>query len=56
MDVAGRGNVGDSATYLYINVGLIRPAKVAVIARGHLTHFVFGVVLCFSIVRVYDMK
>ena len=49
-------HVGDSATYLYINVGLIRPAKVAVIARGHLTHFVFGVVLCISIVQVYDMK
>ena len=32
MDVAGRGNVGDSATYLYINEVLIRSAKVAVIA------------------------
>ena len=37
MYVAGRGNVGDSATLLYINEGLIRLAKVAVIARGHLT-------------------
>ena len=37
MDVAGRGNVGDSATQLYINVVLISLAKVAVIARGLLT-------------------
>ena len=47
MDVAGRGNVGDSATQLYINEVLISPAKVAVIARGHLTLFVFGLVVCF---------
>ena len=40
MDVAGRGNVGDSATYVYINVDLIRPAKVAVIVRGHFDAFV----------------
>ena len=39
MDVAGRGNVGDSATYVYINVDLIRPAKVAVIVRGHFDAF-----------------
>ena len=35
MDVAGRGIVGNAATYLYIKLGLISPAKVAVIARGH---------------------
>ena len=34
--------VGDSATLLYINEGLIRLAKVTVIARGHLT----GLLLC----------
>ena len=38
-------SVGDSATYLYINEVLISPAKVAVIARGHLTVFVFDVIL-----------
>ena len=37
MDVAGKRNVGDSATLLYINVALIRLAKFAVIARRHLT-------------------
>ena len=42
MSVAWRGSVGDSATLLYINEGLIRLAKVAVIARGHLT----GLLLC----------
>ena len=42
MYVAGRGNVVDSATLLYINESLIRLAKVAVIARGHLT----GLLLC----------
>ena len=45
MDVAGRGNAGNSTTYLYINDVFISPAKVAVIARGRLTVFVFGVVL-----------
>ena len=44
--------VGDSAIELYINEGLIRPAKVAVIARGHLTLFVFGLVLCFGCPRL----
>ena len=39
--------MGDAATYLYINEVLISPAKVAVIARGHLTLFVFGLVVCF---------
>ena len=39
--------VGDSATEMCINEGLIRPAKVAVIARGHLTLFVFGLVFVF---------
>ena len=54
MYVAGRGNVGNSATYLYINEELVSLAKVAVIARGHLT----GLLLCgFVLVfRVYDMK
>ena len=42
MYVARRGDVGDSATLLYINEGLIRLAKVAVIAHGHLT----GLLLC----------
>ena len=45
--------VGDSAALLYINEGLIRLAKVAVIARGHLT----GLLWCgFCFFRVYDMK
>ena len=35
MYVAGRGDVGNSATYLYINDELISLAKVAVIVRGH---------------------
>ena len=58
MDVAGRGNVGDfgfgrfSNIIVYVNEGLIRPAKVAVIARGHLTLFVFGSVLCFGFPRL----
>ena len=45
MDVAGRGNVKYSATYLYINdVFIFRSAKVAVISdREYLVrYFVFG--------------
>ena len=42
MDVAMRGNVGHSATYLYINEMLISSAKVAVIVRGLFDAFVFG--------------
>ena len=45
MDVAGRGNVGDSATCLYINEVLISSAKVAVIVRSYLTLLVL---VCFS--------
>ena len=45
IDGAGRGNVGDSATYLYINEVLINSAKVAVIVRGSLTLLVL---VCFS--------
>ena len=51
MDVAGRGNVGETETYVYINVDLIRPAKVAVIVRGHFDAFV-----CLVCFRVHDMK
>ena len=43
--------MGDSATKLYINEVLISPAKVAVVARGHSTLFVFWfgcVILGFS--------
>ena len=47
MDVAGRGNVGDSATYLYINEVLISSAKVAVIVRGLFDAFGFGSFSCF---------
>ena len=47
MDVAGRGNVGDSATYLYINEVLISSAKVAVIVRGYLTLLVLVRFSCF---------
>ena len=55
MYVAGRGNVGNSATYLYINEELIRLAKVAVIARGYLTGlFLVWFLICWF--RVYDMK
>ena len=39
MDVAGRGNVRNSATYLCINERLVKLAKVAVIARGQITWF-----------------
>ena len=39
MDVARRGNVGNPATYLYINERLVKLAKVAVIARGQITWF-----------------
>ena len=38
----GYHTVGDSPTLLYINEGLIRLAKVSVIACGHLT----GLLLC----------
>ena len=51
MDVAGRGDLGDSATKLYINVVLISSAKVAVIARGHLTGL-FLVWFCFDFSRL----
>ena len=37
---------------IHINEGLIRPAKVTVIACGHLTLFVFGLVLCFGFPRL----
>ena len=50
--IGDQHSVGDSATPLYINEGLIRPAKVAVIARGHLTLFVLGLVLCFGSLRL----
>ena len=52
MDVAGRGNVGDSATYLYINEVLIRSAKVAVIVRGSLTLLVWFVFRVFGYSRL----
>ena len=39
MDVAG--NLGDSATYFYINEVLISSAKVAVIVRGLFYAFCF---------------
>ena len=55
MYVAGRGNVGNSATQLHINEELIRLAKVAVIARGYLTGlFLVWFLICWF--RVYDMK
>ena len=47
MDVAGRGNVGDSATYLYNNEVLVSSAKVAVIVRGYLTLLVLVRFSCF---------
>ena len=39
MDVAGRGNVGNSATYLYFNERLVHLAKVAIIVHGQITCF-----------------
>ena len=56
MDVAGRVNVGDSATYLYIYEVLISSAKVAVIVRGSLTLLVIGLFFVFLVIRVYDLK
>ena len=41
-NISDTGGVGDSTTLLYMNEGLIRLAKVGVIARGHLT----GLLLC----------
>ena len=49
-------DVGDSATYLYINEVLISSAKVAVIVRGSLTLFGFGSFFVFLVIRVYDLK
>ena len=50
MDVAGRGNMGNSATYLYINERLVKLAKVAVIARRQITWFSWcGVCFGFSV-------
>ena len=47
MDVAGKWNVGDSTTYLYIDEVLISSAKVAVIMRGSLTLLVLVRFSCF---------
>ena len=46
MDVARRKNVKDTETFVSINEGLVRPAKVAVIRGGLKTRF--GVVLICS--------
>ena len=46
------GECGRFSNIIVVNEGSIRPAKVAVIARGHLTLFVFGLVLCFGSPRL----